>query len=167
MILMCSRGGSTAKKYAILTAQLGGPSPRQLRCVLCIICCSDLLQTHSAGPQHYNRALVANSEDALWDPYLSWDNMLQLAHLIKAMKFSGAITVTADCTKVRAHLTYSTDFGSHILGSTLPLDECAVEETEDIDEVIGHIKKKKAIASQTRAIITKVISHSPLCILIV
>ena len=83
------------------------------------------------------------------------------------MKFSGAITVAADCTKVRARLTYLTDFGSHILGSTLPLDECAVEEMENIDEVIGHIKKKKAIASQMRAIITEVISHSPLCILIV
>jgi hypothetical protein len=31
MILMRSRGGSTARQYGILTAQLGGPSPRHLR----------------------------------------------------------------------------------------------------------------------------------------
>jgi len=31
MILMRSRGGSSAQQYAILTAQLGGPSPRHLR----------------------------------------------------------------------------------------------------------------------------------------
>jgi hypothetical protein len=53
-------------------------------------------------------------------------------------------------------LTYSTDFDSHILGSVLPLDECMVDKTEDIDDVIGHIKKKKVIASQLRAMIVKV-----------
>lgn len=72
------------------------------------------------------------------------------------MKFCGAITIAADCTKVRARLTYSTDFGSHILGSVLPLEECEVNETEDIDDVIAHIKKNKGFASQARAIIAKV-----------
>ncbi|KIM79427.1 hypothetical protein PILCRDRAFT_10263 [Piloderma croceum F 1598] len=38
----------------------------------------------------------------------------------------------------------------------LPLEECEVDETEDIDEVIANIKKKKAIASQTRAIVAKI-----------
>jgi hypothetical protein len=43
----------------------------------------------------------------------------------------------------------------------LPLEECEVDETEDIDEVIADIKKKKAIASQTRAIVAKVsLSHT-------
>jgi hypothetical protein len=81
------------------------------------------------------------------------------------MKFCGAITVAADCTKVHACLTYSTDFGSHILGSVLPLNECEVDETEDIDEVIGCIKKKKAIMAQTRAIIAKVTLHLSVCFL--
>jgi hypothetical protein len=103
-----------------------------------------------------SRALVSNSEDALQNPYLVWENMLRLARLIKAMKFCGAITIAADCTKVRARLTYSTDFGSHILGSVLPLEECEVNETEDIDDVIAHIKKNKGFASQARAIIAKV-----------
>jgi hypothetical protein len=34
MILMRSRGGSTARQYGILTGQLGGVSPRHLRHVL-------------------------------------------------------------------------------------------------------------------------------------
>jgi hypothetical protein len=32
MILMRSRGGSTGRQYGIFTSQLGGPSPRHLRC---------------------------------------------------------------------------------------------------------------------------------------
>lgn len=90
------------------------------------------------------------------NPYLVWDNMLRLKRLVVAMKFEGGIAVAGDCTKVRTCLTYSTDFGSHVLGSVLPLEECEVNETEDIDEVIAEIKKKKATASQARAIIAKV-----------
>ena len=77
------------------------------------------------------------------------------------MTFHGAIVISSDCTKVQPRLAYSTDFGSHILGSVLLLEECEVDETEDIDEVIADIKKKKAIASQTRAIVAKVsLSHT-------
>ncbi|KAH7902899.1 hypothetical protein BJ138DRAFT_1200019 [Hygrophoropsis aurantiaca] len=60
-----------------------------------------------------------------------------------------------DCTKVRGRLTYSNDFGSHILGSVLPLDQCQVDDSADIDEVINNIKKANAIATQVRAIIAK------------
>jgi len=72
------------------------------------------------------------------------------------VNFHGAIVISSDCTKVCACLSYSTDFGSHVLGSVLPLEECEVDESEDIDGVIADIKKKKAIASQTRAIVAKV-----------
>ena len=40
----------------------------------------------------------------------------------------------------------------------MQLEECEVDKIEDIDNVIADIKKKKAIASQTRAIVAKV-SH--------
>lgn len=151
MILMCSRGGSTARQYGILTSELGGPTPRHLRCVtilsngmVCLCLC---------------RSLVANSEDALQVPLLIYENMARVLRLIKAVNFHGAIAISSDCTKVRARLSYSTDFGSHVLGSVLPLEECEVDESEDIDRVIADIKKKKAIASQTRAIVAKVGSH--------
>lgn len=103
-----------------------------------------------------HRSLVANSEDALQIPLLVYENMARVLRLVKAVNFQGAIVIASDCTKVRARLAYSTDFGSHILGSVLPLEECEVDEIEDIDEVIADIKKKKAIASQTRAIVAKV-----------
>ena len=82
--------------------------------------------------------------------------MARVHRLVKSVNFHGAIVISSDCTKVRPCLSYSTDFGSHILGSVLPLEECEVDETEDIDEVIVDIKKKKATASQTRAIVAKV-----------
>jgi hypothetical protein len=65
----------------------------------------------------------------------------------------GGISIGADCTKVHQRLSFSTDFGGHILGSVLPLEECKVDEADDIDTVIADIKKRKAMASQTRAVI--------------
>ena len=103
-----------------------------------------------------HRSLVANSEDALQIPLLVYENMARVLRLVKSVNFHGAIIISSDCTKVRARLAYSTDFGSHILGSVLPLEECEVDNTEDIDEVIAEIKAKKAMASQTRAIVAKV-----------
>ena len=72
------------------------------------------------------------------------------------VKFKGPLATASDCTKVKKRLSYSNDFGSHVLGSVLPLEECEVKEGEDIDEVINEIKKKKVMASQTHAIIMKV-----------
>jgi hypothetical protein len=102
------------------------------------------------------RTLVANSEDSLQSPLLQFENIARLKRLMDSKGYSGPISIGGDCTKVRARLTYSNDFGSHVLGSILPLDECEVHETEDIDKVIDHIKRKKATASQTRAIMAKV-----------
>ena len=61
-----------------------------------------------------------------------------------------------DATKVRQWFAYSNNFGSHVLGSVLPMDQCTVDNSEDIDEVIKNIRAKKAGATQTRAIIAKV-----------
>jgi hypothetical protein len=154
MILMRSRGGSTARQYSILTSELGGPTPRHLRCrTFLSITFRDNCLTSPC------RSLVAKSEDALQVPLLVYENMARVLRLVKAVNFHGAIVISSDCTKVRARLSYSTDFGSHVLGSVLPLEECEVDESEDIDGVIADIKKKKAIASQTRAIVAKVDSH--------
>ncbi|KAF7972503.1 hypothetical protein HWV62_17876 [Athelia sp. TMB] len=132
MTLMRSRGGSTARQYSILTSELGGPSPRHLR------------------------RLVSHSPDALACPYIVYENMARVKRLIDSVQYIGPISIAGDCTKVRARLAFSTDFGSHILGSTLPLDQVEVEEPEDIDRVIADIKQRKAQATQTRAIIAKI-----------
>ena len=51
---------------------------------------------------------------------------------------------------------YSNDFGSHVLGSVLPMEQCTVDSAKEIDEVIKNIRVKKAGVTQTRAIIAKV-----------
>lgn len=82
-----------------------------------------------------------------------------------AVGYKGPIAVAGDCTKVHPRLAYSTDFGGHILGSTLPLDECQVDEVEDIENVIDRIHKAKAEATQVRAILAKVnCSYSFTCL---
>ena len=100
--------------------------------------------------------LVANSEDALSNPSLIYENIARIKRFVDSIKYSGPVAIGGDCTKVRARLTYSNDFGSHILGSTLPLDECEVDNPDDIDEIIGKITKKKVLATQVRAILAKV-----------
>lgn len=103
------------------------------------------------------RTLVAHSDDALTNPALHFENMARVKRLCDAIKYMGPTVAGIDCTKVRKRLSYSNDFGSHMLGSVLPLEDCVVDEIEDIDEIIANTKKKGALATQTRAIIMKVI----------
>jgi hypothetical protein len=100
--------------------------------------------------------LVANSEDALRNPALIYENIARVKRFVDSIKYTGPIAIAGDCTKVRARLTYSNDFGSHILGSTLPLDECEVDNPDDIDDILKNITKKKVLATQVRAILAKV-----------
>ncbi len=104
-------------------------------------------------------ALVAKSEDVLTNPSLYFENICRVKRLVDTVGYTGPVAVSGDCTKVRQRLTYSTDFGSHILGSDIsivPLDQCEVEEIEDIDKIIAKIKQNKAMATQVRAILVKV-----------
>ncbi|KAH7911457.1 hypothetical protein BJ138DRAFT_1126007 [Hygrophoropsis aurantiaca] len=132
MILMRSHGGNSGRQYGILTSQLGGPSPRHLR------------------------TLVAKSADALQNPSLIFENVARVKRLADCVEYTGPVAIAGDCTKVRARLAYSNDFGGHIIGSTLALDKCQVNEIEDIDEIIETIKKHKAQATQVRAILVKI-----------
>jgi hypothetical protein len=76
--------------------------------------------------------------------------------LVDSVKYTGPVVVAGDCTKVRARLAYSTDFGSHVLGSVLPLESCVVDEYKDIENIVEDITKAKAEATQVRAILIKV-----------
>ncbi|KAF7969844.1 hypothetical protein HWV62_25914 [Athelia sp. TMB] len=137
MVLLRSYGGRSAHQYGILTGQIPGPSPRRLRSV------------------------VANSEDSLQNPYLIPENMARVRRLMDAVKYTGPLSFGSDCTKVRQRLTYSTDYGSHILGSVLPWDECEVHETDDIDSIIKAVDKKAAKASQVRAVLVNMLLPGP------
>lgn len=72
------------------------------------------------------------------------------------MKYKGPIVVGSDCTKVRQRLNISTQYGAHILGTTFDLADVEVDDAEDIDEIVDRASKKKAFASQARAILTRV-----------
>ena len=82
--------------------------------------------------------------------------MARVKRLMDSLKYSGPVAVAGDCTKVRQRLTYSNDFGSHILGSVLPLSETSVDATEDIDCKVREILDKGLLAKQVRAVMVKV-----------
>ncbi|KAJ7136427.1 hypothetical protein C8R43DRAFT_1089454 [Mycena crocata] len=138
MILLRSYGGQSARQYGIIAGQFPAPSSRHLR------------------------ALVAKSEDALQNPYLIYENLARVVRLVKSIGYKGPLTVAGDCTKVRKRLTYSTDFGGHMLGSVLPFEKCVVETPQEIDAAIEKMSKANAQASQVRAILMKVpLPHIP------
>ncbi|KAJ7080860.1 hypothetical protein C8R44DRAFT_754213 [Mycena epipterygia] len=132
MILMRSYGGNLSQQYGILNGELPCPSSRHLR------------------------TLVAGSEDALQNPELIYENIARAKRLADSIEYTGPVAVAGDCTKVRKRLTYSNDFGGHILGGVLPFLECIAEDREDIEQVMQKIQKAKAEASQVRAILIKV-----------
>jgi hypothetical protein len=81
--------------------------------------------------------------------------MARLKRHMDNVKYAGPVAFGGDGTKVHQRLSYSTDFGGHVLGSVLPMEECEVRNGEDIDSVIDHIGNRKA--TQVRAIMVKVI----------
>lgn len=94
------------------------------------------------------------------NPYLIFENIARVKRLVDSIQYSGPVAVAGDCTKVRARLSYSTDFGAHILGSVWELKDCIAEDPEDIERVIDKITAAKAQATQVRAILIKV-DHPP------
>lgn len=72
------------------------------------------------------------------------------------MKYTGPFIVGIDCTKVLKRLSVSTNFGLHVLGTTLPLSNVEVDSVGDLDYIVDQVTGKKALASQARAIVAKV-----------
>lgn len=48
-----------------------------------------------------NRMLVEKSDDALSNPYLIFENVAQVKHLVDSIKYTGPIAIAGDCTKVK------------------------------------------------------------------
>ncbi|CDO76768.1 hypothetical protein BN946_scf185028.g19 [Trametes cinnabarina] len=132
MTIMRSYGQQSAQQYSILTSQIGGPSPRSLQKVL------------------------KRSPDVLSKPDLDYENVARVKRLMDLLKYNGPVAVAGDCTKVRQRLSYSNDHGSHVLGSTLSLEDCAIAEVDDITRLVERVKKEKQYASQVRAILVKI-----------
>ncbi|EIW56114.1 uncharacterized protein TRAVEDRAFT_50602 [Trametes versicolor FP-101664 SS1] len=138
MTMMRSYGQQSGQQYSILTSQIGGPSPRTLQKV------------------------IKRSPDVLTKPDLDFENVARVKRLMDILKYNGPVAVAGDCTKVRQRLTYSNDHGSHVLGSTLPFEQCAVADTEEISRLVKRIGEEKQYASQVRAILIKIpLPHIP------
>lgn len=106
---------------------------------------------------HTCRNFVKNSDDALQSGALEFENVARVKRFLDAFGLSDVpLAVGSDCTKVRVRLSYSNDQGCHILGSTLPLSECVVEDADDIDALVRRVEEEKAFTTQTRAIMIKV-----------
>lgn len=58
------------------------------------------------------------SKSTLLSLYLVYNIVARLKRWMDGVKYTGPITVAADCTKVCPHLVFFSNFGSHILGST-------------------------------------------------
>ncbi|KAJ7799938.1 hypothetical protein B0H14DRAFT_3885850 [Mycena olivaceomarginata] len=99
------------------------------------------------------KLLLPNPETTFQNPFLIFENMPRVKGLGDSMHYSGPVAVAGDCTKVRKRLTFSNDFGGHILESVWSLT--IAENTDDIKRVIGEVTKAKA--TQVRAILVKVI----------
>ncbi|KAF4618575.1 hypothetical protein D9613_009688 [Agrocybe pediades] len=132
MIAMRGYGQNSNRQYSIFTAEFNGPSVRHLR------------------------TLVSNSGDAMQNPYLIFENMVRVKHYVDSVKYTGPTIVGSDCTKVRKRLNYSTQHGSHILGTVFPLHEVEVDDQADIDDIVNCAMKEKGHATQARAIIAKI-----------
>ncbi|OSD06283.1 hypothetical protein PYCCODRAFT_1520004 [Trametes coccinea BRFM310] len=127
MTIMRSYGQHSAQQYGILTSQIGGPCPR----------------SHSTGVR---LKVVKRSPDVLSQPDLDFENVARVKRLMDSLRYCGPV----------ARLSYSNDHGSHILGSTLSLDDCVVDEVDDITRIVAHVRSEKKFASQVRAILVKI-----------
>ncbi|KZW01192.1 hypothetical protein EXIGLDRAFT_760954 [Exidia glandulosa HHB12029] len=131
-VLMRSFGSNSAQQYSIFRGAFGGPSPRHLR------------------------TLTANSDDTMHNPALRFENIARFKRFVDTVKWRGPIVKAGDCTKVKPRLTYSNEFGGHILGSVLDLNSCEVDVADDIDTVMKRVRDADATANQCRAILLSI-----------
>ena len=82
--------------------------------------------------------------------------MARVKRLMDSVGYTGPIAAAGDCTKVRPRLSYSNNFGSHILGTTFELHECEVDDENDIDNIINRATMEKVITNQVRTILINI-----------
>ncbi|PPR05427.1 hypothetical protein CVT24_007952 [Panaeolus cyanescens] len=101
-------------------------------------------------------SLVANSSDALQNPYLIPENVARVKRYVDSIGYKGPIVIGSDCTKVKKCLNFSTQHGCHVLGTVFSLSTVEVDDAGDIDEIVERTVKEKAFATQARAILAKI-----------
>ncbi|KAJ3766604.1 hypothetical protein FB446DRAFT_757584 [Lentinula raphanica] len=132
MMMMRSYGHNSHQQYSLFTSVFGGPSSRHLQ------------------------TLRAKSVDAMQNPYLIFENVGRFKQHYDSILYSGPVIAGSDCTKVKKRLSFSVQFGRHILGSTMPLDMVEVDSAEDIDEIVKQIVSENTLTTQVRAVMMKI-----------
>src|SRR5204862_5741454 len=84
------------------------------------------------------RQIRASNTELITDPNLVLENVTKFACIAKELKWEGPILLMTDCTKIRSKLVYSQELG-YITGSTLPSNEVAVSDINDIHDKISYI----------------------------
>ena len=150
-VAMRGYGNQSSTQYGLLSQVIGGVCERQLR--------SALYEFLKKSFSQYTicRRITAKSSAKMDSPNLTRHNVKRLVDDMKKRNVEGfPIVIAMDCTVIRGRLMHSTEFGSHILGSVLPLSEVGVKEREDIDRIIKEVVDEKLLASQARVLIGKV-----------
>jgi hypothetical protein len=104
--------------------------------------------------------LTAKSSDALQNPDLVYENVARCTRLRDALNETSPVGYSSDCTKAKPRMGFSNNFGGHVLGSTLRLEDSAVSSIEDIEIIIQRAKDEGLIATQVRVVMVKVNQYS-------
>jgi hypothetical protein len=70
--------------------------------------------------------------------------------------FGSCVSTQLISRQLKARLSYSGLFGSHILGAVKSLAELEVKKDDDIEIIIDDIIRKKLLASQVNVLVAKV-----------
>ncbi|KAG6883721.1 hypothetical protein C0993_004308 [Termitomyces sp. T159_Od127] len=115
-----------------------------------------LIAPHLGTSTQHLRTLVASLDDTLQNPHLIYENLAKVKHLVDAVGYTGPVSFASDCTKVRPRLTYSNDYGGHVLGSMLCMESCKVSDVTNIGDVISKVKEEKTLSTQVRVYMVKI-----------
>jgi hypothetical protein len=83
----------------------------------------------------------AQSDDAIIDTELCYENMVRFKKFSESLNYNGPIAAMTDNTKLKERLSYSATLGC-VIGSTLPTSEIKASNYEEIIAIIDKIKAK-------------------------
>jgi hypothetical protein len=102
-------------------------------------------------------------------PVLCVANFQIFAAQCKRLGYSGPVSLATDCSKLPERVVFTSTFapmaeedgkkvrvGGHLLGSTLPFDECYVADQTEFDALIKRIKDEKLLSKSVRLITLRV-----------
>lgn len=103
----------------------------------------------------YIRLHHAQSDDAIINTELCYENMVRFKRFADSLNYNGPVAAMTDNTKLKERLSYSATLGC-VIGSTLSTSETKASNYKEIIAIIDKIKVKNAIAKQVRVYLLQV-----------